>query len=211
MSPVERSRAWDVPHLARIARITRRMERLFLAVPLTDAARVEIQDGLRSVLAGSDLPGRAVHPDNWHLTLRFLGDTEEEHRIRLVEELPGVDLGPGFMLEFGGLGAFPRPDRARVLWLGVEHGAAELSRLAATVEQAVRRGGYPAEEKPFRAHLTLSRIQPPRSVAALVAGGARLDVRMPVDRVVLFRSHLGRGRPRYEEVAYFPLAEGSSS
>ena len=184
------------------------MERLFLAVPLTDAGRVEIQDGLRGLLAGSDPPGRAVHPDNWHLTLRFLGDTGPEERLRLVEELQGVDLGPGFMLEFGGLGAFPRPERARVLWLGVSEGATELGRVAAAVEQAARRAGFPAEEKPFRAHLTLSRIQPPRSVAGLVAGSARLRVRMPVDRVVLFRSHLGRGRPRYEEVASFPLGKG---
>ena len=185
------------------------MERLFLAVPLTDSARVEIQDGLRELLAGSDLPGRAVHPDNWHLTLRFLGDTGPEERLRLVEQLQGVDLCPGFMLEFGGLGAFPRPERARVLWLGVDEGAAELGRVATAVEQAVRRAGFPAEGKPFRAHLTLSRIQPPRPVAGLVAGGARLGVRMPVDRVVLFRSHLGRGHPRYEEVAHFPLHEGS--
>ena len=184
------------------------MERLFLAVPLTDSARVEIEDGLRELLAGSDLPGRAVHPDNWHLTLRFLGNTGPEEWLQLVKEIEGVDLGTGFTLEFGGLGAFPRPERARVLWLGVEQGAEELGRLAATVEQAVRRGGFTAEEKPFRAHLTLSRIQPPRSVAALLASGALLGVRMPVGRVVLYRSHLGRGRPRYEEVASFPLREG---
>jgi 2'-5' RNA ligase len=180
------------------------MERLFLAVPLTEEARREVEAGLEPI--ARDLPGRSVKPENWHLTLRFLGDTAPEQRDRLVRELEGTCLGPAFSLEFGGLGAFPRAERARVLWLGVEQGATELTKLARSVESAAHRAGFAAETKPFRAHLTLNRIQPPRSVAALPAGRPRLAVQMQVHEVVLFRSHLGRGPTRYEDLARFPLA-----
>lgn len=179
------------------------MERLFLAVPLADNTRREVEAGLEPI--ARDLPGRSVMPENWHLTLRFLGDTEPEQRDRLVRELEGTRLGPTFTLEFGGLGAFPRAERARVLWLGVKQGATELGELARSVEAAARGAGFPAESKPFRAHLTLSRIQPPRSVAALLTGGPRLALQMPVHKVVLLRSHLGRGPARYEAIARFPL------
>ena len=179
------------------------MERLFLAVPLTEDARREVEVGLEPVMR--DLPGRAVRPENWHLTLRFLGDTPPERRDRLRGELEGSSLGSAFALGFGGLGAFPRAERARVLWLGVEQGAAELGELAQQVESAVRRVGFAPETKPFRAHLTLSRIQPPCSIAAVLARGLQLAVRMPVTEVVLFRRQLGGVPARYEPVARFPL------
>lgn len=180
------------------------MERLFLAVPLTDEARRDIEAGLDPI--ARDLPGRRVKPESWHLTLRFLGDTAAEQRDRLVREVEGTTLGAAFSLEFGGLGAFPRAERARVLWLGVEEGAAQLGEVARNVEDTARQAGFPAETKHFRAHLTLSRIQPPRSVAAILAGSPSLAVRMPVHEVVLFRSHLGRSPARYEALARFPLA-----
>jgi hypothetical protein len=76
--------------------------------------------------------------------------------------------GPAFALGFGRLGAFPKPRRATVLWVGVEEGAREIRALAAEVEAAARRAGFAAEEKAFSPHLTLSRIQPPQDVSSLI-------------------------------------------
>ncbi len=153
----------------------------------------------------ADLPGKRVLAENWHLTLRFLGDTPPEQRDRLVAELEHTPFGAPFLMRFGGVGAFPHPQRARVLWLGVAAGAAGLRALAAAAEDAAQRAGFPAADKPFSPHLTLSRIGPPRSVAALLEGAGPVDVGMEVDEVVLYRSHLG-GRPaRYEAIAQFAL------
>ncbi|CAN5354201.1 RNA 2',3'-cyclic phosphodiesterase [soil metagenome] len=153
----------------------------------------------------ADLPGKRVPAENWHLTLRFLGDTPPALRDGLVAELESTTLGEPFAVRFGGLGAFPHPRRARVLWLGVAAGAAGLRALAAATEEAAQRAGFPAADKPFSPHLTLSRIRPPRSVAALLEGAGPLDVGMEVDEVVLYRSHLGKGPARYEAVARFAL------
>jgi len=179
--------------------------RLFLGVPLTE----ECRDALRGYLAGAvggPLPGRAVAPESWHLTLRFLGDTPPGQWERLVGEVRTVGLGTAFTLRFGGLGAFPRPARASVLWVGITEGEEPLRALAAAVEEAARRAGYPAEARRFSPHLTLSRIQPPRDVRAPVDTAPPFGERMPVNAVVLFRSHLGRGPARYEVVERFPLA-----
>lgn len=119
--------------------------------------------------------------------------------------LDEVDLGEGFRVRLGGLGAFPKPSRATVLWVDFAQGEDRLEGLAARVEQAVEIAGLPAEDRPFRAHLTLSRIRPHQDVRRLLEEVAPLGIGWIVDRVVLYRSHLGPGGPRYEEMAVFPF------
>jgi len=179
--------------------------RLFLAVPLTDEARHAVVHHLKAHLA-HPLPGRPVRPELWHLTLRFLGEVDEVGADRVMREVDAAERGRGFSLRWGALGAFPRPRRANVLWLGVERGEAEAARLAAVVEDAVEAAGFPPEDRPFRSHLTLSRIRPDQDVTAVLEAVPALGLDMAVERVVLYRSHLGRGGPRYEEMEAFPLA-----
>jgi len=175
-------------------------ERLFIGVPLSEEARREIASRLPS-----PLPGRAVPADKWHFTLRFLGGTDQDARLSLIESLSAARLVVPFDIRFEGLGAFPGPGRARVLWVGVETGKAELKALAQRVESALEQAGFAPEARPFNAHLTVSRIQPPSSVKTTVTRGRDVRGSMRVDKVVLFRSHLGRGGSRYEWIAEFPL------
>ena len=159
-------------------------ERLFVAVPLTETARQEIVARLPA------LPGRLVPPQNWHFTVRFLGETDPRMRDLLVAELCKARFGSAFLIHFGGLGAFPRAKRARIVWIGVDEGAPRLISVAETVESAVRRAGFPAEERPFKPHLTLSRIEPTRSVAEVLALHPPLKLTMPVTEVALVRCRL---------------------
>lgn len=182
----------------------RLVNRLFLAVALPDPVR----DALRSAIGTTfpeGVPGRAVPPESWHLTLRFLGDTAPDAASRLTRSLAAADLGAPFDLAFASLGAFPRPERAAVIWVGVASGAPELVTLARRVEQCVRDAGFAAEHRPFSAHLTLSRLRPPANVAPLLARPTGAPIRMRVREVVLYRSHLGGGPARYEAVARYPL------
>jgi 2'-5' RNA ligase len=116
-----------------------------------------------------------------------------------------ADRGPAFALRWGSLGAFPRPRRANVLWLGVDQGESAAESLAVAVEEAAEAAGFPPEDRPFRSHLTLSRLRPDQDVAAVLDAVPPLGLAMAVDRVVLYQSHLGPGGPRYEEVEAFPL------
>ncbi len=169
--------------------------RLFIAVPLPDEAR----HALAALLDGP-LPGRVVQPRNWHLTLRFLGDTDEVTYDRLLHTLDGSDLGAPFRVTLGALGAFPRPDKATVLWVGFSAGLGGFARLADVVAGAAEAAGFPPEDRPFRAHLTLSRIRPHQDVRSVVDRAPLDDVSWTVGEVDVFRSHLGSGGPRYERL-----------
>lgn len=176
-------------------------ERLFVAVPLPREVRDAIGDWLAR--APAPLPGRPVPPRNWHLTLRFLGDTEPPQRERLLAALRAARLPTGFPAAFGEAGAFPRAGRATVFWLGLRKGGEQLMQLAGIVEESAIEAGFAPESRPFRPHLTLSRLRPPRDVSPLIRSLGACSAAFVVDAVAVYRSVLGGGPARYDVVERF--------
>ena len=179
--------------------------RLFVAVPLGAPTRRAVAAYLARAF-GPSVPGRAVLPDAWHLTLRFLGETPAEAAARLRARLAAADLGRAFDLSIEGPGAFPSPARARVLWLGVGRGAGPLATLAAAVEAAALAAGFAPETRPFEGHLTVSRLKVGADLRAEMAAAPPFSRRERVSGIVLLQSHLGAGPPRYVPLETFPLA-----
>lgn len=183
------------------------MARLFLAVPLSQEARTDIETTLRSSVRG--VPGRAVPPANWHLTLRFVGEATAQQQSRLIDGLESASWGTGGIVVLGGFGAFPRAARATVFWLGIESGEDIVARLAATGDQVVLGAGFGADSRPYQAHLTLSRLREPDDVRPYIDALPSKHTPMPVTEVVLYRSHLGAGPPRYESIVRIPIDHGT--
>jgi len=181
--------------------------RSFIAIPLeaqavTDLSR--LSQALADEVAG-DI--RWVRPIHYHLTLKFLGELE----LPMVEEVKQA-LGDvagrwagGFALELRGLGAFPSPGRARVLWAGA-CGGTGLESLRHQVEVALERLGFPREER-FTSHITLGRRR---------SSGASPDVQLSVerhrawvgwsgrvDRFALMASRLEPAGPVYRELGLY--------
>lgn len=177
------------------------LRRLFVAVSLTDRARAR----LAGRLDGMNLPGKDVPPSKWHLTLRFIGGVEEPVMDRIVNALDEADLGDPFRIGWAGLGAFPRPKKASVLWVGLSEGEAPLTALHDRVEDALERASIDPEDRPFNPHLTISRIRPQEDVSPLVESFEPIGGTMRVESVDLYESHLGRGGARYAVVESFDL------
>jgi len=178
--------------------------RCFVAVPIDDDLRAAVDDTVRGLRAapGADA-WRWTDAEAWHVTLAFLGATDPASVPGLASALAAVaGAHPAFALAAGGLGAFPGPRRARVLWYGVADPRGELRRLAGAAARAV---GLPDEGR-FRGHLTLARARDRdgADASSLVDVTARPGA-LRVERLVLFRSHLGRGPARYEALATVPL------
>ena len=175
--------------------------RIFVAVPLPDEIRMALADRLGSL----DMPGKPVPPENWHITLRFLGWTDDVALDRLLAALDEADLGRTFDMMLGEMGAFPRPKSATVIWLAVSEGLTRLEELAAAAEEAAQSAGFGPEDRPFRAHLTLSRVRPAEDASGLLDSFPGADLGWRCGSVVVYRSHLGRGGARYEPLETFPL------
>jgi 2'-5' RNA ligase len=176
--------------------------RIFVAVPLPD----EVQMAVAERLARVELPGRVAPPENWHITLRFLGTVDEVAYERFLAALDSGDLGDRFRVGLGRLGAFPRPRNATVIWLGVTKGVERLEELAATAEGAAQTAGLAAEERSFRSHLTLSRVRPAQDVGALIEVFPETGIEWRCGSIVVYRSHLRRGGAIYETLETLPLS-----
>ena len=175
--------------------------RLFVAVPLPWALRGALAEQ-PAPLQGSAPEGiRWTDPASWHVTLAFLGDTDPARVPDLVAALrTAVAPLPAFTAQIGGLGVFPNPGTARVVWLGVDGGDA-LRHLAAVVADAC---GIDRAE-PFRAHLTVARLRRRTSPPCLDGEAQRVRRSLPVREVRLMRSRAGARQTRYVVLDNAPL------
>lgn len=179
-------------------------ERLFIGVPITAETAHQLAQALGRNFPGG-LPGRAVPPENWHVTLRFLGDVEPEIATKLHGELGAGGLGESFELVLNRLGVFPSARRARVLWVGSGEEQGPVHELAAAVESRSRRLGFEPESRPFSPHVTLARLRHAEDLRQPLASAVIPAIPVAVGEVVLYRSTLGGASARYEIVERFPL------
>ena len=102
---------------------------------------------------------KVVDTDQLHLTVKFLGDTEEGLVPEIVTTIreATADLRP-FEARVRGTGAFPSLGRMNVIWVGVD-GAEPIARIADLLEASLEPLGFPRERRPWKAHVTLARVK----------------------------------------------------
>ncbi len=155
-----------------------------------------------------------VRPENLHLTLKFLGQVEEAAFGAVAGAIGLVAAAHApFRLTFSGLGAFPQPRTARVVWVGVGEGAGGLAELHAELEAGLEPLGFQREARPFTSHLTLGRVRGPGRREQLAAAVTSMVPEplgeMRLDRIDLMRSELRPEGARYSVLRTFPL-EGAA-
>ncbi len=174
---------------------------------------VELPDEVRGLLAetGNQLKRKLgsakwVNPENLHITLRFLGEMGEDAAVEAQQLAAGVagEFEP-FHLKLTTLGAYPRPERARVLWAGAAEGDERFTSIAQGLEEVAQAVGLPPERRRPSPHATLARFRSPCDVAHVIAPLPRGPLTVPVDEVVLMSSVLGPRGPTYRPVARLPL------
>jgi 2'-5' RNA ligase len=176
--------------------------RLFIAVDVSEEVKAAVAD-MATRLRETNADVAWVKPENFHLTLKFLGETQE---ARLGDIQAALDLTTAaraaFDLESRGMGCFPERGMPRVVWVGTNAGRDALAALARDVESAMEEFGFPRERREFAAHLTIGRVRGPRGAERLrrlveaeaetVFGCCR------VDEVRLYKSTLASGGSIYE-------------
>lgn len=187
--------------------------RLFVAIPLDAGARRALEDRIHQIgRTFSAMPVKWVRPENWHLTLRFLGETDPARVEVLTSRLRGACVHfPGQDLALSGLGAFPNALEPRVIWVGLSV-PSQFMKLAESVRNAAEGFGQPGRDHDvFHPHLTIGRVKDVAAPQRRALGrdleqrdfGAPIPWR--VNRVVLMRSDLRPGGSTYTELAEFRL------
>ncbi|MCB9969588.1 MAG: RNA 2',3'-cyclic phosphodiesterase [Geminicoccaceae bacterium] len=153
----------------------------------------EVAEALDRLCAG--LPdARWTAIDDFHLTVRFIGDVDHSTFYELGQMLAEVTMPP-FELELAGLGQFPPRGALRQLWVGLVPNAG-LERLRRQVERCVHEVGITPERRKFQPHVTLARFRqppPPARIAAFLQSRSLFRLPpFPINCFGLYSSHLRR-------------------
>lgn len=179
--------------------------RLFAAVEIPHGAKDEV-DRAVAPLRGRYPQGKWVRPENWHVTVKFLGRTSPVLLDRVRDAcLAATERVRPFRVELRPAGVFPRPTSARVLWVGLRDEGEGLGVIARALDRELARD-FPPEKRPFTAHLTVARFEPRvRIDPAELEAAAPEPSPFRVGELVLFRSHLSPKGARYEPIERFAL------
>lgn len=178
------------------------MPRLFTALEIPRHAAMSL-----SLLRGG-LPGaRWIDVENYHITLRFIGDVDNRTADEIVDRLDRIDR-PEFELELNGIGAFGSK-KPHSIWAGVTP-APEMFALQAEIERICQRIGLSPDPRKFTPHVTLARLKSSRldDVVHYLAGRGNFQTAgFVVPRFVLLSSRDSVGGGPYLTEEAFPLQE----
>ncbi|SIQ87929.1 2'-5' RNA ligase [Rhizobium sp. RU20A] len=178
------------------------MPRLFTALEIPRSAAMSL-----SLLRGG-LPGaRWIDVENYHITLRFIGDVDGRTADEIVDRLDRIER-PEFEIQLSGTGAFGSK-KPHSVFAGVS-ASPEMSALQAEIERICQRLGLPADPRKFTPHVTLARLRNTRveDVVTYLAGRGNFHtLPFTVGRFVLLSSRDSVGGGPYLTEEVFPLME----
>jgi 2'-5' RNA ligase len=184
------------------------MKRLFLAIDITPGtALLDAYDNVRHTLRMEKI--NWVSKDQMHLTLAFLGDTEENIIPDLVSGIETImNAHHSFTLTLAGLGVFRNIHDPRVIWTGCES-EKEFHGIKLETDKVLTALGFEVEDRPFSPHLTLGRIKfirHPNHLGQLI--GVYMDTVFQsekIQKILLYESKLTTDGPEYTPMHKFVL------
>jgi len=182
--------------------------RLFIAVGLGEAASMVLerwQAEAEQMLSFA----KWVHPEDYHITVQFLGDTKQEIFEQLVPALKeAMSKIEPFSSELSGTGTFGTANAPRVLWAGVRGDIPALENVVEAVLSVTKPLGFIPEDRPYRPHITIARKyrgQEAFNIDSTHVFQPMEEIAWSVDHLAIYKTHLDQ-KPMYEKLALIPFA-----
>ena len=170
--------------------------RLFIAVFLDNEVRAELQR-LQEQIRYQSHKGSFTRPENLHLTLAFLGETDQD-RLKTLHGIIKEIKSPVFELTFNRTGCFSHSQK-ELWWVGADPNDSKLPLLRRLHSQLIKRleeEGFPVDKRPFNAHITLGREI--KHSAPIILDFQEIKVK--VDRISMVKSERLSGVLTYSEI-----------
>lgn len=183
------------------------MRRIFVAVNISEEARQRAADYIALLRGGEPTRGMSwVHPEKLHLTLRFIGNCDEDDLQKVLSSAQFAAENDGrFTLNISGTGVFPSAKRARVLWLGV---GGEIDKMAKAADLFNGAFGSKGEHEVFKPHLTIARVKDASKNREIISKHVNWQfepVEFEVSEIVVYESELHPKGSIYSAVARYVL------
>lgn len=184
-------------------------KRLFIGLGFSEKISKELEPWVKKIKKTADhkeLSLKWTPPGNYHVTLVFLGDTDESEIPMIQEKMQSVaQAHTEFSLKVRGIGGFPQISQARVLYIGVQR-SQNLLDLQSDLEKEFKN---PEEyEREYSPHMTIARLRNPKSCRDLLSPFEHLDLgKQHVREIILFQSVLAGAFPVYERLFEVSLSK----
>ena len=176
--------------------------RLFIAIDIPSELKGKIKL-IRDEINTKNVDVKFVEPENLHLTLKFLGEVNEDHAKDIESAISDILKGTGpFKVNLEGIGFFGSPSYIRVIWVGLKEGHGEVTRLMEMLNE--RLGNIRNEALKPSPHLTIGRVRSGKNKDLLYKELIKMkDWKIggiEVKEIKLKQSQLARGGPTYSDV-----------
>ena len=128
--------------------------RTFVAIEVNNN---NVLDSIQQIQSKLNIKSKPVELHNMHFTVQFLGEVSEEMIRKISDALNSIEFS-AFSKTFAGIGAFPKLNSPRVIWVGVNDGINELEKLAETIRSKLSDIGFSPDKK-FKPHVTIFRVK----------------------------------------------------
>ena len=184
--------------------------RTFISIPVPNEVKSK-KNMLYSTLENSPSNISWVKNEQLHLTLKFLGHTPEASFDNIKSEISKITstINP-FKLVIDKTGCFPKKERPRVLWLGINGNTTALNDLFLRIDKKMDKIGFPCSDKEFFPHITLARVKYPQKHTPDISTFLKSSydpIDFTADRVQFLSSELLPSGTFYTSLGSFPLGE----
>ncbi len=175
--------------------------RIFIAIPVPEEIKGQASQ-IKSELSRLKPDIKWVEYENYHITLKFLGEVTEKQLDEIKTKLSMVAQAcPAFSFKTTGIGFFPNKNRPRVMWLGVKGEMSKAQFLGERVDTYLTELGFESEKK-RSFHLTLGRIRSEHNLDETVLTTDNINnglksFDLPVEQFFLMESRLSSSGPQY--------------
>jgi len=128
----------------------------FIAIDIPSFPKLlEFENEIRNI----DADIKLVEPKNIHITLKFLGDTQEDQIEKIQEIIKESVKGiQPFEIKFSNTGVFPNQNYMKVIWIGIQN-VDPIIKIANSINEKITILGFEKDKRPFSAHLTIGRVK----------------------------------------------------
>jgi 2'-5' RNA ligase len=181
------------------------MKRIFTAIDISEETRAKAADYIKSLREEfSEVRVGWERPEKLHLTLKFLGDVDDEQLANLTAAVEvTAKRFADFKLQITQTGVFPSKRNARILWLGVRDEEGSLQMLNEILESECEKKGFAREKRNFKAHLTIARLREPHKSKELVERHLENEfasTEFEVSKIAIYESHLQKSGSIYKAI-----------
>lgn len=181
--------------------------RLFIAIPIENRTKELLQDQIELAQTALDFDLKWVSGENLHLTLKFLGDTEEEKLSDIKESMQNTcSQFSNFNIYYNHFDAFPSTDYPKVLYFGLKNDKKILINLQNELENNLYEKGFEKEDRDYTPHLTFARTRKKTDMRQLkydyqdFIEENKIRILQKVNKISLIESQLYKSGPVYKEL-----------